>query len=232
MFSVVSIDERKWWLEQNSFTQALKNMHDTVRKTSEEIEYLGIGGLIFEMVKVFLLALVIIIPVRVFLFQPFFVQGSSMEPNFQDAQYLVVSEFGYKETNVNLIDKIHFSVHPFRSIERQDVVVFRYPRNPEQFFIKRVIGLPGESVEVRQGKVILYTPDRPQGYALDETAYLDANILTEDMKKTEVGTDAYFVMGDNRMFSYDSRAIGPIKKNKIIGRVLLRAWPIDQLSLY
>lgn len=214
-------------------TFSLKNMNDTFRKAPEqEIEYLGIGGLLLEMVKVFLLAIVIIIPVRVFLFQPFFVQGSSMEPNFEDAQYLVVSEFGYKQTNVNLTNKINFSVHPFRSIERQDVVVFRYPKNPEQFFIKRVIGLPGESVEIRQGKVILYTAVRPEGYVLDETAYLNANIVTEDMKKTEVGNDAYFVMGDNRMFSYDSRAIGPIRKDKMIGRVLLRAWPMDQLSLY
>ncbi|MDD2766740.1 MAG: signal peptidase I [Candidatus Moranbacteria bacterium] len=207
-------------------------MNDVVKKNPEEGEYLGIGELIFEMVKVFLLALVIIIPVRIFLFQPFFVQGSSMEPNFHDAEYLVVSEFGYKETAINLTDLINFSVRPFRSIDRQDVVVFRYPKNPEQFFIKRVIGLPGESVEIRQGKVILYTLDRPEGYVLDESAYLDANILTEDMKKTEVGTDAYFVMGDNRMFSYDSRALGPIKKDKIIGRVLLRAWPMDKLSLY
>jgi len=208
-------------------------MNDTFEKKSEtEVEYLGIGGLIFEMVKVFLLAVVIIIPVRVFLFQPFFVQGSSMDPNFADGQYLVVSEFGYKQTDINLLKSVHFSVHPFRSINRQDVVVFRYPKNPEQFFIKRIIGLPGESVEVRQGKVILYTSERPDGFVLDETDYIDSNILTQDVPKTEVGNDAYFVMGDNRMFSYDSRGIGPIKKDKIIGRVLLRAWPIDKLLIY
>ncbi|OIP59183.1 MAG: signal peptidase I [Candidatus Moranbacteria bacterium CG_4_9_14_3_um_filter_45_14] len=206
---------------------------DISKKSPEtEVEYLGIGGLLLEMAKVFLLAVVIIIPVRVFLFQPFFVQGSSMEPNFEDGQYLVVSEFGYKQTDVNLTDSFHFAVDPFKTIERQDVIVFRYPKNPEQFFIKRVIGLPGESVEVRQGKVIVYNTAHPDGFVLDESAYIGLDILTKDMPKMSVGDDAYIAMGDNRMFSYDSRAFGSIKKDKIIGRVLLRAWPIKQLSLY
>ncbi len=206
---------------------------DISKKSPEEkVEYLGIGGLLLEMVKVFLLAIVIIIPVRVFLFQPFFVQGSSMEPNFEDGQYLVVSEFGYKQTDVSLMNNFHFAVDPFKTIERQDVIVFRYPKNPEQFFIKRVIGLPGESVEIRQGKVIIYNTVHPNGFVLDESAYIGLDILTKDMPKMDAGDDSYIAMGDNRMFSYDSRAFGPIKKDKIIGRVLLRAWPIKQFSLY
>jgi signal peptidase I len=194
-----------------------------------EVEYLGIGGLLLEMVKVFLLAVVVIIPVRVFLFQPFFVQGSSMEPNFEDGQYLVVSEFGYKQTNLDLL---HFTVDSFKTIDRQDVVVFRYPKNPEQFFIKRVIGLPGESVAVRQGKVIIYNALRPDGFVLDEHAYLGLGVLTQDIPKVSVGENEYFVMGDNRMFSYDSRMFGPINKDALIGRVLLRAWPVERFSVY
>jgi signal peptidase I len=199
---------------------------------TEKIEYLGIGGLLWEMVKVFLLAVVVIIPVRVFLFQPFFVQGSSMEPNFEDGQYLVVSEFGYKETDLNLSEGFHFAVNPFRTIERQEVTVFRYPKNPSQFFIKRVIGLPKEAVEIRQGKVIIYNTEQPKGFVLDESAYLSAGAFNNDMPKITLGDDEYFVMGDNRMYSYDSRSIGPIKKDKIIGRVLLRAWPVERFSLY
>ena len=106
-------------------------------------EYVGIGGLLMEMVRVFLLALVIIIPVRIFLFQPFFVQGSSMEPNFSDGEYLVVSEFGYKHTDIPFTDGFRLEVKPSKTIERQEVAVFHYPKNPEQYFIKRVIGLPG-----------------------------------------------------------------------------------------
>lgn len=201
-------------------------------QSQTESEYLGIGGLLWEMVKVFLLAVVVIIPVRVFLFQPFFVQGSSMEPNFEDGQYLVVSEFGYKETNLNLSESFHFTVNSFRTIERQDVTVFRYPKNPSQFFIKRVIGLPGEALEIKRGKVIIYNDEQPNGFVLDESAYLSAGAFNDDMSKVNLGDDEYFLLGDNRMFSYDSRSIGPIKKNKIIGRVLLRAWPVERFSLY
>lgn len=219
-------------VRRNSFFMTEYTENISKKSPETEVEYLGIGGLLLEMTKVFLLAIVIIIPVRVFLFQPFFVQGSSMEPNFEDGQYLVVSEFGYKQTDVSFSNNLHFAVGSFKTIERQDVIVFRYPKNPEQFFIKRVIGLPGESVEIRQGKVIIYNAARPNGFVLDESAYIGLDILTKDMPKMSAGDDAYIAMGDNRMFSYDSRAFGPIKKDKIIGRVLLRAWPIKQLSLY
>lgn len=197
-----------------------------------EVEYLGMGSLLLEMVKVFLLAVVIIIPVRVFLFQPFFVQGSSMEPNFQDGQYLVISEFGYKETEIGVSETLHFTVDSFKTIERQDVVVFRNPQHTEQFFIKRAIGLPGEAVEIKRGKVIIYNEIHPDGFVLDESAYLGAGVFTNDAPRTTLGSDAYFVMGDNRMSSYDSRAIGPIKKDKIVGRVLMRAWPVERFSIY
>jgi len=80
--------------------------------------------------------------------------------------------------------------------------------------------------------VIVYNTAHPDGFVLDESAYIGLDILTKDMPKMSVGDDAYIAMGDNRMFSYDSRAFGSIKKDKIIGRVLLRAWPIKQLSLY
>jgi signal peptidase I len=199
---------------------------------STEEEYLGVGGLLLEMVKVFLLAVVIIIPVRVFLFQPFFVQGSSMEPNFQDGQYLVISEFGYKQTAVDAIEKLGFTVKPFKEISRQDVAVFRYPKNLEQYFIKRVIGLPGEAVEIKNGKVIIYNTVHPEGFALDESAYIGPTVITQDMSRVSVGENEYFMMGDNRTQSYDSRSFGPVNKDKVIGRVLMRAWPIGYLSVY
>lgn len=203
-----------------------------LEKHHPEEEYLGIGGLILEMVKVFFLAVVIIIPVRVFLFQPFFVQGSSMEPNFEDGEYLVISEFGYKQTGITFTDNLHFVVRSFKNIERQDIAVFHYPKNTEQFFIKRVIGLPGEAVEVRGGKVVIYNKTHPEGFALDEHSYIGEDTITQDSPRVELKDDEYFMMGDNRMFSYDSRSIGPIKKDKIVGRVLLRAWPVERFSLF
>lgn len=192
-------------------------------------ESLSLGSLFFEMLKILLLAAVIIIPIRVFLFQPFFVQGASMVPNFEDGEYLVVSEFGYKYTKIPVAN---IDIKPFREFVRQEPVVFRFPRDPSQFFIKRVIGLPGESVEIKQGKVFIYNAVHPDGYQLDESAYLDSSIVTSDLKRTTVGENEYFVMGDNRAFSYDSRSFGPIPKDVVIGRVLLRAWPLSEFSLY
>jgi signal peptidase I len=192
-------------------------------------EYLSTGALLLEMLKILVLAAVVIIPIRAFLFQPFFVQGSSMEPNFDDGEYLVISEFGLKHTRIPLAN---VDVNPFRELSRQEPVVFRFPRDPKQFFIKRVIGLPGESVEIKGGKVYVYNQVHHDGYVLDESAYLDPAVKTSDLPRTKVADDEYFVMGDNRAFSYDSRAFGPVKKSAIIGRVLLRAWPVTDITLY
>lgn len=194
----------------------------------ENEEYLSLSALFFEMVKVIALAIVIIIPIRVFLFQPFFVQGASMEPNFEDGEYLIINEFGYKHTEIPGV----VTVEQFRDLDRQDVVVFRYPKNPEQYYIKRVIALPGESVAIKDGIVYIFNEVHHQGYALDESAYLAKNVKTSDMTKITLDEDEYFVMGDNRSFSYDSRAFGPIHRKDLIGRVLLRAWPVSKASLY
>ncbi|MFZ1654866.1 MAG: signal peptidase I [Candidatus Moraniibacteriota bacterium] len=208
-----------------------ENTPITITPTPErpDEEYLSTGALLLEMVKILVLAAVVIIPIRAFLFQPFFVQGSSMEPNFDDGEYLIISEFGYKHTR---IPGVNVETNPFRELTRQEPLVFRFPRDPSQFFIKRVIGLPGETVEIKRGKVYIFNTVHPDGYALDESAYLDPAVKTSDLGPTKVADDEYFVMGDNRAFSYDSRVFGPIKKNAVIGRVLLRAWPVSDLTLY
>jgi signal peptidase I len=199
------------------------------REEAPEEGYLSTGALLLEMVKILALAVVIIIPIRTFLFQPFFVQGSSMEPNFDDGEYLVISEFGYKYTRLPVAD---IEVKPFRELRRQEPIVFRYPKNPDQFYIKRVIGLPGETVEIRQGKVLITNTIHPDGFELDESAYLGGNIRTSDYPRTKLTDTQYFVLGDNRAFSYDSRAFGPIENTAVIGRVLLRAWPLSEFGLY
>jgi signal peptidase I len=199
---------------------------------SDQEESLTAGQFFLEMVKVFLLAAVIIIPVRTFLFQPFFVEGSSMVPNFEDGEYLVVNELGYKRTDVGVPGKALFTVDAFKELERQKPVVFKSPVKDGQFLIKRVIGLPGESVEIRNSKIIVSNGTHPEGYVLDEREYLAKTVLTSDMAKLTLADDEYFVMGDNRTASYDSRMIGPIRKDMIMGRVLFRAWPISQATAY
>ncbi len=174
------------------------------------------GGFGLELMKTVLIALAIIIPVRYFLLQPFYVKGASMEPNFYDHQYLIVDELSYR-------------LHQPR---RGDVVVLRNPSNESEFFIKRLIGLPGDHLTVRNGSIYLATPEHPNGGRLDESAYLPAGRLTFGDVDMTLGTDQYFVMGDNRAASLDSRSFGPIPRKEIIGRAAVRAWPIDKATTF
>lgn len=199
---------------------------------SEEEESLSGGQFFLEMVKVFLLAAVIIIPIRVFLFQPFFVQGSSMVPNFHDGEYLIVNEFGYKKTDVGVVGYHLFTSEPFRELVRQEPVVFRSPQKEGQYLIKRVIGLPGETVKIEQSRVMIANDIHPEGFVLDESEYLADTVVTTDMKAITLGPDEYLVLGDNRTASHDSRFFGPVTKDMIIGRVLFRAWPVSEAEWY
>ena len=194
--------------------------------------YFGIGSFLLEIIKVFILAVVIITPIRIFLFQPFFVQGASMEPNFEDGQYLIINELGYKETNIGAGSKNDFSVSSFKELKRGDVVVFRYPKDPKQYFIKRVIGLPGEKIKISDGKVYIFNKENPEGYVLDESSYLPEGLKTQGDLTEQLSDNEYFAMGDNRSYSHDSRAWGPVGKEFIVGKVIVRAWPFDKTAIY
>jgi signal peptidase I len=201
-------------------------------KLPGDSSYQGVGSFIWEIIKIIILAFVIIVPVRVFLFQPFFVQGASMEPNFEDGQYLIINEFGYKETDVSIGQNNFFTVKPFKEIKRQMVVVFRYPLDPSKFFIKRVIGLPGEKVQIKDGQVMIFNSENPNGFVLNEKAYLPLGLKTSGDQVVPLSNDQYFVMGDNRPFSSDSRVWGTVPQKDIVGEVLLRAWPLNRISVY
>lgn len=163
---------------------------------------------IWEMTKIVAMAVLIVLPIRYFLFQPFIVSGQSMEPNFHHGDYLIIDEISLR----------------FRELKRGEVVVFKYPRNPSQRYIKRIIGLPGEKVQIEDGKV------RINGKVLEENAYLPAEIQTEGILELQLSDNEYFVLGDNRYASSDSRRWGPLPKKNIIGRVLFRLWPLNALA--
>ncbi len=186
----------------------------------EEQEELSLGKravyFIWDLVKVVCLSLAIIIPIRYFLIQPFYVKGQSMEPNFHDEEYLIIDEITYR----------------FHVIERGDIIVFHYPKNPAEYFIKRVIGLPGEKVEVRDGYVFIYAPDSEKKYLLSESQYLGVDAKTTGDRTWTLGEDEYYVLGDNREHSMDSRIFGPVKKDLIVGKVWVRGWPIDRLKVF
>jgi len=172
-------------------------------------------GLVLELVQVLAVSLAIIIPVRYFLIQPFYVKGASMEPSFFDHEYLIIDEISYR----------------FRQPERGDIVVFRYPADPKQFFIKRVIGLPGETVEIAGGQIKIYNDKNPNGAVLQEIAYLDQD-YTATTRTVTLQNDEYYVLGDNRVASLDSRYFGAVKRGYIVGRVWLRGWPLDRWKVF
>ncbi len=212
-----------------------RNANDEViseRRELSQDDYVGVGGFVLEIIKIIFLAFLIIVPIRVFLFQPFFVQGASMEPNFENGQYLIVNEFGFKKTTIGFGDIKFFSVGAFRAIPRQKVVVFRYPKDPSKFFIKRIIGLPGERIEVKDGGYRIFNAEHPDGFSPDESAYLPKGVKTAGDISMTLKNNEYFVMGDNRPFSSDSRVWGVVSDDNIIGEVLLRAWPLNQISVF
>lgn len=172
---------------------------------------------VFELIKIVVISLVIIIPIRYFLIQPFYVKGASMEPNFYDKEYLIIDEISYR----------------FEEPIRGDIIVFRYPINPQEYFIKRVIGLPGEKIEIKNGSVYIYNEEFPDGFALEEN-YLASDIKTYGMSNDNVklGDNEFFVMGDNRNSSKDSRSFGPVNRSYLIGKVLFRGWPFNRITLF
>lgn len=169
----------------------------------------------WEILKIVIISLAIIIPIRYFLIQPFFVNGASMDPNFLDSDYLIIDEISYR----------------FNEPQRGDVIIFRYPLDPSQFFIKRVIGLPEEIVRIEDGKIFIYSQDTPdERVILDESEYLEDSYTPGNLEIT-LEENKYFVLGDNRKASSDSRKWGALDGRYIIGRAWIRAWPVDRVGI-
>jgi signal peptidase I len=172
----------------------------------------ALGEAFKEIFAFVVLALVIVVPLRLFVAQPFSVQGDSMYPTFKDGDYLIVEEVSY------------YAKDPARG----DVVVFRYPNNPKTFYIKRLIGLPGEKVTIVAGKTTI-TQTNGTVISLDEP-YVVAEDATYTLETT-LGTGQYFVMGDNRPRSSDSRVWGPLPEENIMGRAFLRLLPPGSIGV-
>ena len=170
---------------------------------------------IWEIIEIVAIALVTVFLIRSFIVQPFLVRGASMEPNFLNSNYLLVDEVTYR----------------FRSPERGEVIVFRYPNDPSTYYIKRIIGLPGETLVIESGKIEIINDARPEGFWLRED-YLIPGTKTLGDEKIILGADQYFVLGDNRMFSFDSRSWGFLNGKNIIGVVRLRLWPLREIQAF
>lgn len=191
---------------------------DEQNEQKMSVPFVSAGGLrrdVWEIFKILLISFAIVVPIRYFIVQPFIVRGSSMEPNFEDREYLIIDEISYY----------------FRNPERGETIVFRYPRDTRQYFIKRIIGLPGERVEIADGKIKIYSAEKRDGFLIEEPYLVPEGALAGPAINVQLGKDQFFVLGDNRAASSDSRIWGPLKKDFIIGRAVFRAWPVTRFGI-
>lgn len=184
---------------------------DNLHSTGKHKDHPRKENTFWELVKFAILALLIVIPIRAFIAQPFIVNGNSMVPTFQNGEYLIVDEISYR----------------FNEPERGDVIIFRYPKDKTKFFIKRIIGLPSDTVIIKGNTITIKNEEFPNGFALYEP-YIEHK--SSNNLKTELEDNEYFVMGDNRTASSDSRVWGPLQRKLIVGRALIRLIPLTEAA--
>ncbi len=168
-----------------------------------------------DLVKFALIAHLIVVPIRMFIAQPFIVRGASMEPTFLPNEYLIVDQLSYRVSEP----------------ERGDVIILKYPNDESVFFIKRIIGLPGETVEIIGNKIIIQRGNGLPALTLDET-YIASDRLQNEYGIYALNDGEYFVMGDNRRESSDSRSWGVLKRDFIVGHAFLRLLPVTRLDVF
>ncbi len=168
-----------------------------------------------EIIRFTFFALIIVLPIRLFVAQPFIVSGASMDPTFETGDYLIVDQLSYH----------------FENPERGQVVIFKYPKDETKYFIKRIIGLPGETVVMDDTSVTIKNKEYPEGFKLSEP-YISLNNQKDDMMTVVLKDNQYFVMGDNRRQSSDSRSWGTLPRDLIVGTPFVRLFPLNQIGIY
>lgn len=172
------------------------------------------GGSWFDFLRFAVIAAVIVVPIRLYIAQPFIVSGNSMIPTYQDKDYLIIDEISYR----------------FDEPERGDVIVFRFPHEPSKFLIKRIAGLPNETVQITDDTVTITNESNPDGFLWEQ------GIITTTGRKAdqtmELGENDYFVLGDNRNESADSRVWGRLPRKYITGRPILRLYPLSEIAVF
>jgi signal peptidase I len=197
---------------QNSYSSLPPTLNKKTETAVSEQKPKKEKGFFRELLEFALIALIIVIPFRIYIAQPFVVNGASMDPTFKSGEYLIVDQISYR----------------FNTPLRGSILIFKFPKDPSKYFIKRVIGLPGETVSISGGKVTITNSDNPEGITLDEPYIVYEK---KDSYKKTLDDDEYFVMGDNRLGSADSRLWGPLPKEDIVGRPILRLFPASRAKI-
>jgi len=171
-----------------------------------------------EIIIFIIIAFGVVLPFRLYIAEPYIVDGASMNPTFETGNYLIVDKLSYKISEP----------------KRNTVIVFKYPSNPKKDFIKRIIGLPGETVIMKNNIVSIINEANPKGFIIDQS-YVTHHCLQTDKNciisfEKKLGIDEYFVLGDNRRESFDSRSWGPLNKKYLLGKPILRLWPLNKIE--
>jgi len=167
-----------------------------------------------ELLRTVLVVLLIVVPIRLFVAQPFIVSGASMTPNFSTGDYLIIDQISYQ----------------FEDPQRGEVVVFRYPQDPSKFFIKRIIGLPGETIQITPTEVIIFNNEHTDGFTLSEPYLSPDNSYSTEVITLDLNAKEYFVLGDNRSSSSDSRFWGALPEENLIGKAYVRLLPTNKVG--
>ena len=212
---VINTDDRKPQSDVTVNDYVEKEVEDDSKQEFFLVKIFRSGiNFVFDFLETIVVALSVFVVIYLFIVQPHEVKGSSMEPTFQNNEYIITDKISYR----------------FGKPNRGDVVIFKAPVNPDVDYIKRIIGLPGETVMVQSGRIYIDGKMLNEPYLEDLTPIFPGGFIKEGVV-VSIPENHYFVMGDNRPHSSDSREFGPIEKKLIIGRAVFRYWPINNLGL-
>lgn len=202
-------------MQSGDITSPVNNIAPVPPVSDSNKQKKSAGQVVREWLEVIIIALAISLPIRYFIAEPFVVEGASMDPTFTSGQFLIVDRLTYR----------------FENPSRGDVIVFEYPNDPSTYFIKRIIGLPQEKISMEDGHVFVTGPGKNASTTEITEPYVTPLHSSHDTFNITLGPSEYFVMGDNRLQSSDSRVWGSLDKHFIVGRPIIRLFPLTAISI-